>query len=333
MTASLDPEKIQEFHKNSFCLDATAPLFAPRPRVLTKLTQRMRAGGVDAVLATFASIENAHTAIAQLGAWLRLEQEGALPVRLVREASDFALAKSEGKIATVLQMQGTSPIEDDLNLINVYHALGVRVIQLTYNTRNLVGDGCMESGNSGLSDFGKKVVRRLNELRIAIDLSHVGDRTCLDAVEASTQPVILSHANSRNLCDNRRNAWDGTIKKVVETGGMVGVCAFPTFLTWTETPTLEHVLRHIDYLCELVGPEHVGLGFDFSTSDEDDFEFYGYDESVYPRPPWIYPEGIRFYEDWPNVTEGLFRRGYAEAEIRGILGENFRRVLGSIWGK
>jgi len=333
MESDRNDEEILNFHQESLCLDATAPLFAPRPRTLEKMIQRMKAGGVDCVLATFASIENAHTAIAQLGAWLAVERSDTYPIRLVRKASDIPLAKEEGKIAAVLQMQGTNPIESDLNLVNVYHALGVRVIQLTYNTRTLVGDGCMESGGAGLSDFGRKVVNRLNQLHIAIDLSHVGNQTCLDAINLSEQPVILSHANSRNLCDNRRNVWDETIKEVARRGGVIGVCAFPTFLTWTETPSLEHVLRHVDYLCGLVGPEHVGLGFDFSTSDEDDYELYGYDESVYPRPPWIYPEGIRFYEDWPNVTAGLFKRGYTEDEIRGILGLNFLRALERIWGE
>ena len=112
----------------------------------------------------------------------------------------------------------------------------------------------------------------------------------------------------------------------------MGLCAFSAFVTPTPTPTLEHLLAHADYISQLVGPEHVGLGFDFADEDEDDYAYYGYDERYYPRPPWQWPAGIASFRDFSNIAAGLQRRGYTEPQIRGIMGENFLRVFQQVWG-
>lgn len=324
-------EAIDALHRDALVLDAAAPFISPG-RVKHHLDD-LRAGGVDAVLATTGSIENCRTIMGELGSWLEVERAGTYPIRIARTVAEIRQAKADGKLAVVFHMQGTDPIENSVDLVNAYHTLGVRVIQLTYNARNLVGDGCLETGNAGLSDFGRRVVQRIMDLDMFVDISHVGVRTSLDAIAMATKPVLATHANARAVHDSPRNLTDEEIRGVVATGGMIGLVAFPAFVSGDPEPSLEHLLRHCDYISEMVGPENVGLGFDFSQSDDDSYAFYGYDERYYPRPPWVYPRDIRSWADTPNVTAALKARGYSDAEIRGILGENFLRVFAKLWDR
>lgn len=314
----------------SICLDAAAPLV--QPRGLEVQLAALRAGRVDAVLATVASIEDSRYAVGRLGRWLSTAQAGSSAFRLATTVADVRAAKGAGEVAVVLHLQGGAPIEDDLDLLDVYHRLGVRVVQLTYNYRNLLGDGCLETADGGLSAFGRRALRRLVELGIVIDVSHVGVRTSLDAIEAAEGPVVATHANARALCDSPRNLTDGQIRMLADSGGVIGLCAFPAFLTTGERPSLEHLLDHAEYIAGLVGPEHVGVGLDFADEDEEDFDYYGYDERYYPRPPWVFPKGIGGFGEFQNLRAGLEARGFSGSEVAGILGENFLRVFASVWG-
>ncbi len=321
------------FTQESICMDAAAPMVIPRPRKLKTVLQSLKAGRVDAVLATVASIEDSHLAIQALGAWMALDRSGQFPIAIARTVSEIRAAKRAGKIAVVLHFQGGAPVEADLNLLNVYQALGVRVIQLSYNYRNLLGDGCLETHDGGLSDFGRKAVRRMNELRLAVDIAHVGERTSLDAIELSRSPVIATHANARALCDSPRNLSNPVIDAIAQKGGVIGVCGFPAFVRLPDQARLSDLLDHIDYLCGRVGAEHVGIGMDFSDENEDDYEYFAYDPRYYPNPPWTYPAGIQGFTEIPNLAEGLLKRGYTESQVQGIMGENFLRVFETIWGE
>jgi membrane dipeptidase len=309
-------------------LDAAAPLI--QPRTLAKCLPELRAGEVSAVLTTVAGIEDSRYALGVLGAWLRLERSASLPFRIVRQARDFETAASKGELSVVLHFQGGDPLENDVNLIDVFHGLGVRVIQLTYNFRNRLGDGCLERANSGLSKLGKAAVARMNQLGVVIDVAHVGRRTSLEIIEASTAPVIVSHANACGVYESRRNLIDEQIRAVAASGGVIGVCAFPGFVA-AGSPNLDRLLDHIDYLVGLVGGEHVGLGFDFSQETEEDYEYFGYEEDTYPHPPWTYPTGIAGFGDIKNVGAGLRRRGYKAEQIEGIARRNFLRVFQEVW--
>jgi membrane dipeptidase len=329
---SINQDSVSILQHDTICLDAAAPLIQPHPRLLPLFLKELQRGKVDAVLATVASIEDARSTIAVLGAWHSLFRNQKLPVRLATSVADIRSVKAEGKIAILLHFQGANPIEADLNLIDIYHTLGVRIIQLTYNARNLIGDGCTESGNNGLSDFGRKAVKRMLELGIVMDLSHVGERTSLEAIELAQSPVIVGHANARRVCDNLRNLSDEVIKAVAASDGVIGMCAFPAFVSKKLRPSLDDLLNHVDYISELVGPEHIGIGTDFAHEDEDDYEYFGYDERVYPHPPWVYPQGLQTFADFPNITAGLMKRGYTGDQVRGILGGNFLRVFEKVWG-
>jgi membrane dipeptidase len=311
-------------------LDATAPLLQPRD--LSRRLPAVVAGGIDAVLATAGAIEDFRTTMEVVGKWLEIERSGQQKIRIARSTAAIRSAKGAGETAIVLHFQGADPIEDELDFLNLFQASGVRVMQLTYNLRNRLGDGCFEPTDAGLSKFGRKVIQRMEALSLAVDLAHAGTRTALQATEAATRPVVITHANARALMETPRNVTDELIRAVAATGGVIGVCAVPFFLTRDGPATIDMLIDHAAHIAGLVGAAHVGLGFDFAEEDEEDYVYYGYDERYIPKPPWIFPSGIAGHAEAANLGPALRARGFAEAEVRGILGENFMRVFSQIWG-
>ena len=318
-------------HREAFYLDAAVPLV--NARLLPRYLPDLRDGGVDAILTTVASLEDCHYAVSALADWHALANGNTLPFRLCTTVAEFRAAKQDGVLAVGLHFQGGNPLEQDVDLVDAYHALGVRVMQLTYNARNFIGDGCLEDENAGLSNFGRKVVRRLDERRVVIDVSHVGERTSLEALALAGGPVVATHANARSVHDSARNLSDDVLRAIAASGGAIGLCGFPSFVAPDDPPTLEQMIDHAVYISDLVGAQHIGLGLDFAIEDEDDYEYYGYDPRYYPRPPWTWPTGLGgFFRDAPNITAALRRRGFSAHEVRGILGENFLRVFQQVWG-
>jgi membrane dipeptidase len=255
-------------------------------------------------------------------------------IRLATRTQDIRDAKREGRLAILFNIQDLSIIGSDLSTLEFLYGLGVRHLQLTYNSRNLIGDGCTERTNAGLSDFGVAVVRRLNEMGVLIDLSHCGRRTTLDAAEISSRPVACTHTAARSLRDIPRNKTDEEARAVAATGGVVGVLAIPSFVTAAPEATIDDVLQHIDYLVNLVGIDHVGIGTDRGVSPEsvtrEEYMAWlaplGFKPEV--APPW--PPGIPGFEcaaELPRLTEGLVGRGYSAPNIKKILGENFLRLF------
>jgi membrane dipeptidase len=315
---------------NTILLDAAAPLLEPRS--LKRRLPPVVAGGVDALLATVGAIEDFRTTMEVVSKWLEIDRTGAHNIRIARSVADIRAAKLAGKTAIVIHFQGADPIEDELDFLNAFHDCGLRAMQLTYNSRNRLGDGAFEPTDAGLSKFGKKVVKHMEELSIVVDLAHAGIRTTLDAAATATRPIIVSHANARALCDTPRNLTDEQIRAVAASGGVIGVCAFPYFIKRTGTSDLNGLVDHADYISRLVGPQHVGHGFDFADEDEDDYVYFGYDDRYIPHPPWTWPSGIAGHADAGNVAGALSARGFSAEETRGILGENFLRVFEGIWG-
>ena len=203
-------------------------------------------------------------------------------------------------------------------------------------TQNLIGAGCLEPRDAGLSAFGRDVVRELNACGVAVDLSHCGPRTTLEAIEASSKPVLFTHANARALVDNPRNKTDEALLALAAGGGVVGAVAFRSFLApLTREATLDDLLDQIEYLVELLGPDHVGLGTDFTEGRPEGFLERAFGRNappgVTPDWPWVGPVGFRAVDDFPNVTAGLLARGFDELTVRKILGENFLRVFEEVW--
>lgn len=311
-------------------LDATAPMLQPRD--LGKYLPGVVAGGIDAVLTSAGAIEDFRTTMEIVASWLEIERSGRQKIRIAKSVADIRAAKGAGETAIVLHFQGADPIEDELDFLNVFHATGLRVMQLTYNSRNRLGDGCFEPTDAGLSKFGRKVIKRMEDLAMAVDLSHAGARTALEATEAATRPVVVTHANARALLDTPRNISDDLIRAVAASGGAIGVCAAPFFLSRDKQATLDMLIDHVAYIAELVGIQHVGVGFDFADEDADDYVYFGYDERYIPMPPWTFPIGIGSHAEAGNVAAALKARGFSKEDITGVLGENFLAVFKRIWG-
>ena len=327
--ASEQDRRAEELHGRAIVIDAACPLV--NPRQIAACVPALQRGGVTCAFSTVASIEPARYAVGALSAWYARAREFAGAISLASSAGEIEAAKREGRIAIVLHFQGGAPLEYDPSLVEAFHRLGVRVIQLTYNEHNPLGDGCTERGDAGVSKLGLAVIGEMNRLGVVLDLTHAGYRTSMEALEASTTPVIFSHSNARALRDSPRNLPDDLLRALARRGGVVGACAFPAFLT-TGPATVEHLLDHIDYMSRLIGPEHIGLGMDFAAETAEDYEYFRYDPSVYPAPPWVYPMGIEGFGDFPNITRGLAARGYADRDVLGILGGNFLRVFREVCG-
>jgi membrane dipeptidase len=314
----------------TICLDAAAP--GVTVRGIADHHRRLRQGGVDAVLATVAAIEPPDQALLALGRWWSAHRAADDPVAIATTGTEVRQAVAEGRTAVVLHFQGSTPLGTDVEMVDAYHRLGVRVMQLTYNYRAAAGDGCLEPSDAGLSEFGRKVLARMQQLGVLADVSHAGERTARDVLRFADGPVIASHANARSLCDSPRNVSDAVIDEVAASGGVIGVCAFPAFVTADGVPTIAQLVDHVAYIADRVGIEHVGIGLDFADEDEEDYDYFGYDERYYPRPPWTWPQGLSWWEDVGNLRPELARRGFSGEEIDGVLGENFLRLFTRLWG-
>jgi membrane dipeptidase len=255
----------------------------------------------------------------------------------IDSASDLKRVKKSGKLGVILGLQNSEQFRrpDD---VDFFRGLGQRVSQLTYNARNLIGNGSTERRDEGISDFGVSIIERMNKVGMAVDVSHCGDRTTLDAFEISKKPVLITHSNCRALVPGHpRLKTDEAIKKVGEAGSVMGITGVRMFVKGDEPTTVEHVLDHFDHVRKLIGPEHLGVG--------SDIDLYGYDamppelnkqlragyKGSYAFREKIDVEGLNHPKRMFDLTEGLMRRKYSDADIEGILGGNFERVLMQIW--
>lgn len=265
----------------------------------------------------------------------------ALPwVIHAKELSDVRRAKSAGSVAFFSYFQPLYPSPHDLDAFDHAFARGLRSYMLTYNHMDHLGAGCLEPIDCGLSAFGKKVVQRCNDLGVIVDLSHCGEATTLDACRASRQPVTASHTSASSVFDHPRAKSDEALRAVADTGGVVGIYAVPAFLTNASSPTINWMLDHIEYVVDLVGWEHVGIGTDWPWAipgelgstlakiDHKRLAFKPQDESG--RAARL--TGYRDCRDLPNITRGLVGRGFSDEQVQGILGENFLRVFGTVCG-
>lgn len=267
-------------------------------------------------------------------------------------ADHILAAKKEGKHAIIWNFQDSIAIdaprvlvEDNLALLEAYYNVGIRMMQLTYNLRNLVGDGCTERYQSGLSQFGVEVVEKMNELGMIVDTGHCGSQTTLDAVEISKEPVVASHTSCRSVYDHPRGKTDEELKAIAEKGGFIGVYTHPAFIAKGGKGTVKDFLDHVDYLVELVGADYVGIGTDCwditnipdqltDAMDKEVGRFWTGFKKEHEISRWLHPPktGPMAWANWPSLTVGLISRGYSDQEIKKIIGENFLNVFRRICG-
>lgn len=251
--------------------------------------------------------------------------------------TDLDRLKKGERVGYIIGVQNSDHFHE-VDDVNLYYSMGQRISQLTYNSRNKIGTGSTDDEDTGLSDYGAQVVERMDALGMAVDVSHCGDRTTLDAFAASSKPVLITHSNVRALSGGHvRCKTDETIRAVAKSGSVMGITGVRNFVSDTEPTTLENIIDHIDYVTRLAGIEHVGIGSDMDMHGYDDIP-----EPAYSALKAMYKSSYLFRDkldtdgfDHPkrifDLTDGLIRRGYTDEHISMILGANFRRVLGEIW--
>jgi len=301
--------------------------------------ENMHAGGLTAANCTCAVWEGFEATMANVARWKRWFDEHDDIITQVHSVADITRAKSENRVGIILGWQNTFAIEDNLDYLRVFRDLGVRVMQLTYNTQNLVGSGCWESEDRGLSDYGRDVIDAMNDLGITIDLSHVGERTCRDAIEYSKKPVAFTHVVPRGLKETPRNKSDDLLKFGADHGAFIGASTYPPFLPSGNETTVDDCVAGFDYVIDMVGADNVGIGTDFTEGhDESFFTWLRSDKGVgrtlstgFPgRPP--NPTGLDGPAEYANLTAAMVRAGWDEARTLGVIGANWQRFLGESWG-
>jgi membrane dipeptidase len=263
----------------------------------------------------------------------------------VYTAADLLRAKNEKKIGIIYGFQNAAMVGNDASRVEIFAGLGVRVIQLTYNPANQLGDGSVVQENRGLTAFGREVVEQLNAHRVMIDLSHSGEHTCLDAARASKQPISINHTGCRALVDLPRNKTDEELKLVAAKGGFVGIYFMP-FISKTGHATADDVVAHIDHAVNVCGEDVVGIGTDGSVTSIDDLNAYmdvlakeiekrrkAGVSAAGERPDTLpFAINLRGVNQFYSLADRLQKRGYSTGRVEKILGQNFLRYARDVWG-
>lgn len=256
------------------------------------------------------------------------EQEASGGFFIIRSKSDLNRLQPDGPVGITLHLEGAKPLAGQLSMLDIYYRLGIRSMQLAWYGRNELADSTAEQNPGGLTRFGAEVVKAMNEMGMLIDLSHVAEPSFYDTIKITRRPVVATHSNAKRLTDNPRNLTDDQIKAVASTNGLVGVVFYPPFVR-RDSPTIEHILDHIDYMRDLIGIDHVGVGPDFVDYAPElilgDVATKGLSVSAQ------FPKDAEDVTKMLNITKGLVARGYKEEEIKKILGGNFLRVLMEVW--
>ena len=302
------------------------------------LFEELRAGGLSAVHVTIAYWEDARATLSQLARWRRLFREHADLILSGRSGADIERAHREGRTAIVLGAQNCSPIDDELGLVEVMHELGLRVMQLTYNNQSLIGAGCYEAEDAGISRFGREVIKEMNRVGLVVDLSHSAERTSLEAIEISERPVAITHANPGAWHPALRNKSDRLLDALAESGGMLGFSVYPFHLAGGSDCTLEAFTAMVARCADRMGIERIGLGSDLCRGwDYRTLEWMrsgrwtfapDYGEGSAETPSWpAQPAWIRSPADFPTIAEGLRTRGFDAEETAKIMGGNWLRFF------
>ncbi|MGW9350338.1 dipeptidase [Nocardiopsis flavescens] len=296
-------------------------------------------GRVTALNATIAIWEGFEETVDATAAWHRRFRERADTLLQVRSSADIVRAHETGRTGIILGWQNIAPIGNDIERLEAFHVLGVRVVQLAYNVRNLVANGCYEPHDEGLSLFGVKAVRRLNDLGVLVDLSHVGDRSARHAIEVSEAPVAFTHAQLREFADHPRNKPAELVRALVDRGGVIGANAYPQFLPGGFDSTLSDYLDGLERLVEVAGVDHVGIATDQCEGRDADFfaslaRLHGttphFDAGPYRPNPSV--AGLETNAEIPDIASGLRDRGHTPEEVDKIMGGNWMRLYREVWG-
>jgi membrane dipeptidase len=323
---------IDNFYDDTLIWDAHAGVF-PSPEVNLDLLQEWHVNGVNYISMNVGfDVMPWKDTLATLAAyrrWLSLNADKYVSVDCIE---DIDRAKSAGMLAVGFDIEGMNALNGDINMVSLYHRLGVRQMLFAYNLNNIAAGGCHDL-DIGLTPFGKEVVREMNRVGMLVDCSHASYRTTLDIMAESVKPVVFSHSNPVGIWDHQRNIRDDQIIACAQTGGVVGINGMGIFLGDNDVSN-ETLIRHICYVSDLVGPQHIGIGFDYSPDlDLDVGEVLKSRPDFWPAGQQYDTKGIKHAGPGQlrELTSLMGNAGFSETEVQGILGTNFRRVAAAAW--
>ena len=313
----------------------------PRGPLTQKQKDAIAASGITAINVTVSA--DFEGSVRNIALWQGEADRYPSLLSIVRRHADIGRAKQDKTLGLILGFQNTDMIERDLARLDLFHRLGIRIVQLTYNDRNLVGDGCLEPGNAGLSSFGRQVVERMNALGIAVDLSHCGTQTTADGIAVSSKPPLITHSGCREVYRHPRSKEDRELKMMADKGGVVGIYFMPFIGPGPGAPTIEMLMRQIEHAIKVCGVDHVGIGSDLSVTPIEETPEYLSEHKTFvegrarrgisapdeSRPLFI-PE-LNHPRRLEGVVRGLLQRKHSNEAIEKIIGGNFHRVLKEIW--
>jgi membrane dipeptidase len=299
-----------------------------------KIFQQMRGGGVDAVHVTVCYHEDFRETVEEIVDWNRRFERHAELITLGRTASDIESARATGRTAVFFGLQNASAIEDDIGLVEILHTLGVRFMQLTYNNQSLLGSGCYEAEDTGITRMGREVIAEMNRVGMAVDMSHSGERSTHEAIELSARPIAITHANPASWHKVPRNKSDGLLKALAARGGVLGLSFYPHHLSGGSSCTLEAFTAMVARLADLIGVDHIGIGSDLCQDQPDSVVVWmrngrwtksdasiGLGAAVFPpQPSWF-----RDNRDFGKIRAGLLAQGFSADDIGKIMGGNWYR--------
>jgi membrane dipeptidase len=338
------PPEITDIYRKSVVIDTLCAPFTSSDSLPDKAAiDSVRKSGITAINFTISAptYEETVNNVAYIDA---LVEQSPDVFMVVRQQSDIARARSEGKIGIMPGFQYTQFLEADTSRIDTFRRLGVRIMQLTYNNRSIFGDGCLEPDNAGLSKAGLKAVQTMNELGVAVDLSHSGYRTTSEAIAASKKPVLITHSGCASIYAHPRNKPDEVMKALADKGGYFGVYLMPYLVASPTVPTRENVINHVLGAINICGADHVGIGSDgsiqaVSLSAEQKKAF---DEDIARRKKlgigapgedrYPYVPDVNGPDHMEIIAAELQKRGQPSSVIEKVLGTNFQRIIGEIWG-
>ena len=319
--------------------------FVPTERLLQLIRERR----IDIVSGTVGPVGNGpdryRDTVEGITGYDRLIRQHPDLLLKVTTARDIETARATGRIGHIYNLQDTTALEADAARVDTFATLGIRVMQLTYNKRNLAGDGCLERANAGLSDFGREVVARINRNKLLLDLSHAGQRTQAEGIAASSAPSSITHSGCRALADLPRNTYDAEMRALADKGGVFGLYLMP-FLRTQGQPGQEDLIRHIVHAVNVCGEDHVGIGTDnpflgYEINEETRRRHREATEERVRRgiaapnedpEVLLYVEGYNSGARYDSIARDLRRRGWSSARIDKLLGLNFVRLFGEVWG-
>jgi len=342
LTAS-DTSSIAALYKNAIVIDSLCSPLDLTPPIKPEVLASVWKSGITAVNCTV-SQSNFEDTVDNISGFETLVDQHPDAFLIVRRQPDIARAKHENKVGIMYGFQYTSFLEQDPERIDTFRRLGVRIMQLTYNNRSIFGDGCLEPGNAGLSKAGIAAIKKMNDTGVAVDLSHSGYRTTSEGISESKKPVLISHAGCAAVHPHPRNKPDEILKSLADHGGYFGVYLMPYVVASPTVPTREHVLDHIVHAINVCGADHVGIGSDGSIQktvltaeqktsfDEDEARRKKLGIAAPEEDRYPYVPDLNGPDHMEVIATELAKRGQPAAVIEKVLGANFQRVIGDIWG-